>query len=121
MILDFTLDNIEHLDFGRIKVAFDAARARVVKDCQDRPGESKPRTVQIKFNFYPVSSDASCVDCDEIKVECEINDGVPIRRTKLYVMKPQRDGNLKFNADDPELPDQEMIFDEAERKANNGK
>lgn len=121
MILDFTLDNIEHLDFGRIKVAFDAERARVVRDCQDRPGEGKPRTVAIKFNFYPVSNDASNVDCDEVKVECEIASNVPTKRTKIYTMTPQRDGTLKFNADAPLEPEQDMIFDEAERKMNNGK
>ena len=120
MFKEFNLESLKELDFGRISAAFDTERERVVKDCQDRPGDGKPRSIAIKFNFYPQSDGSESVDCDEVKVECEITSTVPKRRTKIYTMKPVRDGKLRFNADDPDDPENPTLLDQtgAERTAN---
>lgn len=113
----FSLSNLRLLDFGKIGVAFDHEIERVVKDCLDRPSDDHARTVTIKFSFEPtLDPSAGMVDCETVAVECEVSSAVPKRRTKVYEMRPHKNGQLSFNPDLPDEPEEETLYHEAERK-----
>jgi hypothetical protein len=113
--MEFSLENLKLLDFGKIGVAFSAEVQRVVKDCLDRPGDENARAVSIKFNFKPAAEPGSN-DCEQVNVECEITSSVPKRRTKVYQMQPHHNGKLSFNPDLPDEPDQDTLYHGEERK-----
>lgn len=112
----FSLENLPHLDFGKVPVAFDAEIKRVIQDCMDRPTDDKPRQVAIVFNIVPVpESTGSGIVCDEVAMEVEIDSKVPKRRTKVYAMKTKANGDLMFHPDLPDAPDDETLMDEVDR------
>ena len=113
----FKLENLRLLDFGKIGAAFNAETERVVKDCTDRPADEASRTVSIKFSFTPaLDKTGTCVDCDKVKVECEIQSTVPKRRTRIYEMTPHQDGQLSFNPDLPEEPEDQTLYHADEKR-----
>lgn len=111
----FTLENLRLLDFGKIGAAFQVELERVVKDCMDRPGDDHAREVTIKFRIAP-TEEGGITNCDTVSVECEISSAVPKRRTKVYEMRPNINGQLTFNPDLSAEPDGQTMFDEHERK-----
>lgn len=112
----FTLDNLRELDFGVLTAAFGADLAYAVKDCMDRPGEEKPRTIGITFKLIPVSNNPAHHECDNIALEVEIKSTVPARRTRPFMMDPIKNGDLMFNPDSPDDPDRRTLYDAQERE-----
>lgn len=116
--VDFTLDNLRHLDFGVIQVAFQKELERCVADCCDRPADDTARQVQIKFLLRP-DCQPGVADCDHITVECEIAGAIPKRRTKVYQMTPLRNGGLRFHPDLADDADGSTLLDELNEKEGN--
>ena len=90
-----SLKELAELDDGRIATAFDMAIKRVADDCNDRPGETKPRTVTLQIEIAPVLD----VDgmCDTVKSRIQIKDSIPTRKSKLYDFGLRKGGILAFN------------------------
>lgn len=113
--VEFTLDNLRHLDFGVLQAAFQKELERCVDDCCDRPADETARVVQIKFLLKP-DCHPGVADCDHISLECEIAGAIPKRRTKVYQMSPLKNGKLRFHPDSPDDPDADMLFDGDDEK-----
>src|SRR5262249_42381719 len=113
----FSLDNLKNLDFGKISHAFNAEVQRIVQDCMDRPGLEKNRQVSIVFDFWPVTDPAQgLVDCETVGVEAQVTSKIPARKTKVYSMRPHKNGELSFNPDMPEDPDGRTLYNDDERR-----
>ena len=109
----FQLSAIAVMDGGRIDVAFDQALARVVADCEDRPGEKKARTVTLQLEVVPVLDESGV--CDDVKVQMFINEGIPKRKTRVYDMamkKTNRGPQLLYRPDSLEDAEQNVDFGE---------
>jgi hypothetical protein len=111
-IHQLSLKALEHLDMGKALEAFNLHVARVARDCMDRPGDSKPRTVTLKMGFTPVMQ--SDGNCDEVKAQIHVSSAVPTHRTKVYSFGLRRNGSLVFNEDSPDAIDQATMFEEDE-------
>ena len=109
---ELTLDNLKDLDFGKIGEAFNQEIQRVVRDCNDRPGDKRARKVAIEFAVVPVLGEGG--DCEECLVEAQITSAVPKRRTKVYTMLPNRNGQLAFHPELPDEPDGQTLYDPPE-------
>lgn len=109
----FQLSALAEMDGGRIDVAFGQALARVVADCEDRPGEKKARTVTLQLEVIPVLDESGV--CDDVKVQMFITDGIPKRKTRVYDMamkKTSRGPQLMFRPDSLDEVEQNVDFGE---------
>ena len=124
--LALTLSTIKELDFGKIQAAFDAALSRCVADCEDRPGEKKPREVKLVFRMIPkvdYSADGNTINLEGVYLGCEITDNVPKRRTRIYEMKPTKiaDGHgLTFHPEFPTDADATGLYDTTGEEVDTG-
>jgi hypothetical protein len=118
----FTLGNMPLLENGIVTASFDAELRRLVKDCDERPLDDKPRVLQMTVKLTPNPDvHGQHPVCDTVDVEVEITGKVPTMRTKSYAMKLKQDGTLAFHPDLPDDPDNETIMDEAERRRSERK
>lgn len=109
----FSLKSLAAMDGERIGLAFEQALKRVVMDCEDRPGESKERTISLTLAVKP-RQDASGF-CDDCNVQILVSDSVPKRKSKVYNMSVRKGGHLVFNDDSLDNAKQEtMDFDDEE-------
>lgn len=99
-----TLASLAEIDGGRLALAFEQALKRCVLDCEDRPGESKPRKLTLNLELTP-TLDEDLV-CDNVKLQFHISDNVPKRRTKKYDMSLRKGGHLLFQPDSLDNVDQ---------------
>lgn len=109
----FQLEALADIDGGRINVAFAQALARVIADCDDRPGDDKARTVTLTLEVKPVL-DASGV-CDDAKVQVIISDSIPKRKSKIFDMAMQKTKSgmqLLYRPDSLEDVEQNVDFGE---------
>lgn len=99
------------IDGGRLAIAFEQALQRVAKDCDDRPGESKERTVTIQILVTPLQDeDGMCEDCD---VKVTIADAIPKRKSKSYNCSLRKGGLLMYHEESLDNRAQEALDFEA--------
>lgn len=110
MIHQLKFEELKHLDYGKALEAFNLHVQRVARDCMDRPGDDKPRSVTFKMSFTPVMSDDG--SCDEVKAQIHVSSAVPNHRTKVYSLGLRKSGVLVFAEDSPEAFDQTTLFEE---------
>lgn len=106
-VKQFTLADLHELDGGRVATAFDLAVKRIALDCDDRPGELRPRTVNLQIEMIPSVDDRN--ECDGVKVKMQVKDSVPTRKSKKYDFGLRKNGVLTFNPDSPDNIDQETF------------
>jgi hypothetical protein len=63
-LMQLKLDTLKDLDFGRPAVAFEQGLSDAVRDCNDRPGDKRPRHVTLDFVITPVVGQEGL--CDEV-------------------------------------------------------
>lgn len=112
----FNLENLEHIDMGRVSKALEIAIRRCVLDCIDRPGDANGRVASLRMKITPVLEPNG--SCEVVTGEFEIADSVPKRRSKpiSFRVKTQT-GGLVFNADSQDNVDQRTIFDGEQSEA----
>ena len=99
-IQQLSLETLRDLDMGKVMEAFNLHIARASRDCMDRPGDSKARSVTLQLALVPVlEPDGSC---DQVKAQVHISSKVPTHRTKVYSLGLRRNGALVFNPDSPD-------------------
>lgn len=101
------LASLKQLGDGRVAIAFDQAMRRVALDCQDRPGEKRPRKVLLEVQVIPELDDNG--ECDEVKCEFVVKDAIPTRRSKKYSLGLHRNGQFSFRDGSPENVDQTTL------------
>lgn len=107
-----TLSTMKGLDFGALEEAFNRELSRLVKDCDERPLDDKPRTLTLAVKMIPkADTSGRNVVCDNIDVELEIVGKVPVTRSKIFTMKPKHDGALMFHPDLPDMPEGHGLYD----------
>ena len=103
----FDLANLATIDGGRIAIAFEQALKRVATDCDDRPGEKKPRTINLALSVTPkLDADGMAEECD---VQITVADNVPKRKSKVYNMSMRKGGHLMFHPESLDNQAQETM------------
>jgi len=77
-----SLAQIAEIDDGRIAAAFDQALKRAAQDCDDRPGDDRPRKITIELAVAPVLDQNGM--CDSVKSQIQIKDTIPTRKSRIY-------------------------------------
>ncbi len=106
----FSLESMDVLEDGRNAESFRRHLARAAADCEDRPGDSKPRVVTLQVEITPVT-DKSTGAFDSVTVEIATFSKVPPHRSKPYSMSVKADGGLAFNDLAPDNVHQKTIDD----------
>lgn len=77
-----SLSQIAEIDDGRIAEAFAQAVKRAAQDCDDRPGDDRPRKITLEIAFSPVLAENGL--CDSVKSQIQIKDTIPTRKSRVY-------------------------------------
>lgn len=94
-LVEFDLKSLDSLDGGRVLVAWQQALKRVMLDCQDRPAVSDARKITLQTDVVPVIGDDGLLDT--VRLQFQVKDTAPVRKSKKYEMEPRRGGMLVFN------------------------
>jgi hypothetical protein len=97
-----SLDSLGLLDEGKGAAAFQALLDRAADDCDDRPGEPKPRKVTLEIEMVPVLE--ADLQCTEVKAVVKAKLTVPQFSTKEYsfaLRKTNKGSILVFSEDSP--------------------
>ncbi len=108
------LDALMLLDKGVLAVVFEREVAHVVRDCDDRPLDDRPRKISIEFSFIPVvdKSGTGTVGLESVVVDAQIQSSLPKRRSKQFHMTAHQDGSLSFHPELPEDPEGDALYDQ---------
>lgn len=93
------LSNLKNLDLGKVDAAFTNEVKKVVADMVDRPGDSTPRSIVLKFDFTPEAINGVC---ETAGVEFALHTKLPPKKTRRYSMGVHPAGGLIFNPESPE-------------------
>lgn len=108
-LVNLKLETLKDLDFGRPAVAFELATQDAVRDCNDRPGDKRPRKVTMEFVIIHCIGDEG--QCDGVTGEFKIKTTIPHRQTKPYSFGINRKGQLFFSEESPNNVDQSTFDD----------
>lgn len=89
-----SLEAIAELDDGRISEAIAQAIKRAAQDCDDRPGDDRPRKIIMEIAFSPVLSQDGM--CDSVKSQIQIKETVPTRKSKVMDFGLRKGGMFVF-------------------------
>ncbi len=95
------------LDGGIIAIAMDAELERVIADCRDREGETKPRRITLELLISPLTD--QCGHADDVETQFTIKSATPPRRTKAYRMGMRRDNSVFYQEDSLMEPSQNTL------------
>lgn len=109
-LIPFDLTTIADVDGGRIAAAFLEEMRGVVKDCMNRPGDNRPRKIQLEILLTPLIADDG--SCESINGEFVLQHKAPSRRSKPVNFLSTTQGHLKFNPDSAGNAGQRTIFDD---------
>lgn len=94
MLHELKLENLPHLDV-RIVEALQQALKRAALDCEDLPGEKKPRLVNLQFEISPRIDQDGIFDTVDLKVQ--MKSSFPTRKSRKYNLGFRKGGMLVFN------------------------
>lgn len=92
---ELTLSKLDALDDGRITIAWQQALKRAVADCEDRPAVGEARKVILQTEISPILDEDG--QLDTCRVQFQVKESAPVRKTKKYDMDPRRGQILVFN------------------------
>ena len=79
----FSLAEIKSVDGGRVVEAFDALVRRAIADCEDRPGNKKPRAIGLALALVPRVREGG--ECYEIEFAFDVKASIPTTRSPGYL------------------------------------
>lgn len=109
---EFSLKNLESLDYGKCDALFRSQLKRVAADILDRPADDRPREVNMKILVKPVVADDGTADT--VRCQVKITSKVPTHQTKVYELALYKNGQLGFSEGSPGVVDQTTFLDEEE-------
>ena len=92
---EFRFQTLATMDEGRLAAAFEQAFDRLRRDCEDRPGLKKARTLTMTVELVP-TLDTDVSKLARVHIAVDFKEKVPARQSKAYEMLPAR-GGLLFN------------------------
>lgn len=107
-----TLKTLPSYATGDLTKRFDELLAKQVKDCIERPGLDKIRTLTLKVTLRPKKKDDG--SCDDCWVEIDLGIKGPGFPMPSYLMSATNNGGLRFVPDNPSAPDQTTLDFEGE-------
>lgn len=95
MFVPLSLESLSAIDEGRVERAFARHLQRAIADCEDRPGDKKPRKITLTANLSPVMLQDGAVT--SVEVECEVSSTVPKHVSKIVECVVKNGGRALFN------------------------
>jgi hypothetical protein len=92
---------------GDLTKRFDELLAKQVKDCIDRPGIEKARTLTLKITLRPKKKQDG--SADDVYVDVDLATKGPGYPLQCYLMTATNNGGLRFQPDNPMSPDQSTL------------
>jgi hypothetical protein len=89
-----SLHEIADLDGGRIGEAMNQALKRIASDMDDRPGDDRPRKITLEIAAIPVVAEGG--DAEGCKIQIQVKESLPTRKSKVYDMGLRRGGMVVF-------------------------
>lgn len=110
MLRELNLEGMTGFAGGTVEAIFNRHIKRAIEDCEDRPGEKKPRKVTLTANVVPIMlQDGATTD---VAVDCEVTCSIPKHISKTVDCRVKVGGRAIFNDMSEEDVDQ-MTIDEA--------
>ena len=106
-----TFENLKHLDHGSLVLALDEALRQVYRDCDDRPGLKKPRSIKLTLEFTPQLKEDE-KNLNWVAVTGKIGTNVPDKSTTVHMKAVHKRGGFGFEDDTASLeydPDQKVL------------
>jgi|GEM_PF-4360451 len=100
--------NLSQLDNGKMDVLLRSQLALIARDCINRPGDKRKRTLSLIFTAVPVP-DPETLDCERVKLVVQCKSRVPDFQSRPYEMRPTNQG-FHFNQDFPDRLDQQPLL-----------
>lgn len=97
--VQLSLADVGSLDDGKIHLMFAAELKRCIQDCLNRPGEEKPRKVNLIMELAPIQ-DEDLGDCRSLKMATDVKSTLPPRRTKQYELGVTKTGQAFFTVEE---------------------
>lgn len=94
-LAQFKFETLATMDDGRLSTAFEQALDRLRRDCEDRPGLKKARTLTMTVSLVP-TMDTDVSKLARVHIGVDFSEKIPSRQSKNYEMLPAR-GGLLFN------------------------
>lgn len=95
MIRELDLAGLSEFAGGTVDAAFRHHIKRAIVDCEDRPGEKKPRTITLAVRITPVIlQDGAATD---VKADCEVTSNVPKHVSRTVECRIKQGGRAIFN------------------------
>ncbi len=95
MLKNLDLPGLADFADGTVDAAFAQHVKRAIVDCEDRPGDKKPRKVTITANIVPVVMQDGAVT--DVCVDCEVSSTVPKHVSKSVECRIKQGGRAIFN------------------------
>lgn len=106
----FSIEELAKVDDGRIAEAFNQALRRVAMDVDDRPGDDRPRKLNLEIAIVPVCDESGL--CDSVKLQMQIKESLPTRKSRVYDMGLRKGGLMVYQPMSPENHHQQPLIDE---------
>ncbi len=100
---ELDLHGLAEIDGGRIGAAITQALARVAGDLDDRPADDRPRKVALEIVAVPELDEHG--HCDNIKLQMQVKETYPSRKSKVYDLGLRRSASGKRLVYSPASPD----------------
>lgn len=114
-MLRFDLESMNHLDGGITPKMFQDAVRRAVKDCLERPGDDRARTVVLQLKLKPVAvTNGNTIDCEGCDGVFQCKTKIPDFETRSVNFGVQNSGDLIFNPDSPRDHRQTTLLEDAD-------
>lgn len=107
---ELNLDGMTDFAGGSVEAIFNRHVQRAIADCEDRPGEKKPRKVTLTANIMPVILQEGGIT--DVAVDCEVTCAIPKHISKTVDCRVKVGGRAIFNDMSEDDVDQ-MTIDEA--------
>lgn len=95
MIKQLQLESVKDLDAGKITTAFNHELDYAARDCLDRPGDTRPRTITLQVDLKPIIDDDGL--CESINIKFQTRCKIPTRRSKAYNLSLRKNGAIAFS------------------------
>lgn len=109
MLRELDLEGLAEFAGGTVDAAFRHHVKRAILDCEDRPGEKKPRTITLSLKVVPVILQEGAVT--DVQADCEVTSSVPKHVSRTVECRIKQGGRAIYNDLSEDNVDQ-MTIDE---------